>query len=296
MFVDLHCDTMFPPPYVSGQFSLDAAHKMGGGVQVFACCTKMTDTTTPFETAKNAITRFKNAVAEDNRIEIVYNLSDAEKIALSGKVAGVLHLEGCDSLEGNLENMEFFYELGVRSASLTWNGENELASGCGCSGGLKPFGKEVLSFLENNHMIVDTAHLNDESFWDVLKAAKGPVIASHSCARAICGNKRNITEDMFRALSLTGGGVGINFYTLFLNGTKHADLTDVLRHIDYFINLSAGKGVGIGSDFDGIEYAPDGLSGTGDLINLANILEKEYGKPQTEMIMHKNMLDIINKI
>lgn len=294
--MDLHCDTIFLPHQLEGQFSLDAAYNMGGGVQVFACCTAMTDTVSPFETAKDVITRFKNAVAEDDRIEIVYNLSDAEKIAKSGKVAAILHLEGCDSIEGNIENMEFFYDLGIRSASLTWNGENELACGCGASGGLKPFGKEVLSFLENNHMIVDAAHLNDESFWDVLKCAKGPVISSHSCARKICNNERNLTEDMFRALMLTGGGAAINFYTKFLNGTNHADLTDVLRHIDYFINLSAGKGVGIGSDFDGIDYAPDSLSGTDDLINLANVLEKEYGKTQSQMIMHKNMLDIINKI
>ncbi len=296
MFVDLHCDTIFLPHQFEGQFSLEKAYNMGGGVQVFACCTAMTDTSSPFETAKNVITRFKNAVAEDGRIEIVYNLSDAKKIAASGRVAGILHLEGCDCLEENMANMEFFYELGVRSASLTWNGENALASGCGSSGGLKPFGKEVLSFLENNHMLVDAAHLNDESFWDVLKTAKGPVVSSHSCARTLCNNERNLTEDMFRALMLTGGGVGINFYTMFLNGTQKADLTDVLRHIDYFINLSAGKGVGIGSDFDGIEYAPVGLSGTEDLINLEKILEKEYGKTQSEMIMHKNMLDIIDKI
>lgn len=296
MFVDLHCDTIFLPHQFEGQFSLKKAYNMGGGVQVFACCTAMTDRETPFETAKNVITRFKNAVAEDGRIEIVYNLSDAKKIAASGRVAGVLHLEGCDCLEGNMANMEFFYELGVRSASLTWNGENALASGCGSMGGLKPFGKEVLSFLENNHMIVDAAHLNDESFWDVLKMAKGPVVSSHSCARTLCNNERNLTEDMFRALMLTGGGVGINFYTMFLNGTKKADLSDVLRHIDYFINLSAGKRVGIGSDFDGIDYAPTGLSGTGDLINLESLLEKQYGKTQSEMILHKNMLDIIEQI
>ncbi len=296
MFVDLHCDTMFLPHQLEGQFSLEKAYAMGGGVQVFACCTAMTDTRCPFEDAKTVITRFKNAVAEDERIEIVYNLKDAGKIAASGKVAAILHLEGCDCLEGSLENMEFFYDLGVRSASLTWNGENELASGCGSQGGLKTFGKEVLSFLENNHMIVDAAHLNDESFWDVLKAAKVPVISSHSCSRELCNNERNLTEDMFRGIYLTGGGVGINFYTLFLNGTKRAELTDVIRHIDYFINLSAGKSVGIGSDFDGIEYAPDGLSGTGDLVNLKTALEKEYGNPQSQMIMHKNMIDIINKI
>ena len=226
----------------------------------------------------------------------MYDLKDAEETLASGKVAAVLHIEGCDCLEGKIENLETFYELGVRSASLTWNGENELASGCGASGGLKPFGKEVLSFLEKNHMIVDVSHLNDESFWDVMKVAKGPVISSHTCARALCNNERNVTEDMFRALMFSGGGVGINFYPLFLTGTKDADITDVLRHIDYFLNLSAGKGVALGSDFDGIEYTPKGLSGTEDLKNLEFLLEKEYGKMQAEMIMYKNMIDIINKI
>ena len=56
MFVDMHCDTMYPPPYAGGQFTIDAAVKIGGGVQVFACCTKMTDTAQPFDTAKNANT------------------------------------------------------------------------------------------------------------------------------------------------------------------------------------------------------------------------------------------------
>ncbi len=297
MFVDMHCDTMLTmQDKIEGQFSLNEAYEMGGGIQVFACCTAANDSKTPFEDAVAAIRRFKETAESDERIEIVYNLKDAEKIALDGKVAAILTLEGCDALEGRLQNLETFYEMGVRGASLTWNGENDLASGCGSSGGVKPFGKEVLRFLENNHMIVDAAHLNNESFWDVLKSATGPVISSHCCSFDLCPHERNITEEMFRALMVSGGGAAVTFYPPFLTGTNNADITDILRHIDFFMNLSAGTKVGLGSDFDGVEYLPDGILSTADLAKLQSLLEKEYGKPQAENVMSENMIEILRRI
>ena len=105
----------------------------------------------------------------------------------------------------------------------------------------------------------------------------------------------NLTHQKVGLLGRLFGKTGVTISN-FLNGTQKADLSDVIRHIDYFLNMSAGKSVGLGSDFDGIEYAPDGLSGVGDLINLETALEKEYGKMQTEMIMHQNMINIIDKI
>ena len=106
-----------------------------------------------------------------------------------------------------------FHRLGLRSAQLTWNGGNELADGVGVErpGGLTPLGREVVAELERLGIMIDVSHLSEPSFWDLLEVARGPVVATHANAFALCPHRRNLRDDQIRAVADSGGFVGVCF-------------------------------------------------------------------------------------
>ena len=139
-------------------------------------------------------------------------------------------VEGGAVLAGRLERIQTLADYGVRTLTLTWNGENELASGTAATGGLKPLGRDIIRELERCSIVADVSHLNDESMGDVIEWAQRPVIATHSNSRRLCNVPRNLTDDQFRCIAERRGLVGLNFFTGFLReDRKHACMEDLLR-------------------------------------------------------------------
>ena len=166
-----------------------------------------------------------------------------------------------------------------------------LAGGAAVTGGLKPFGREALRRMEDNNIIADVSHLNDESFWGVIKAARRPVIATHSNSRRLCNVPRNLTDDQFGCIAERGGLVGLNFYTGFLREDReHACMEDILRHAEHFLNLGGEDVLALGSDFDGAAM-PDDLPDCGALPMLFSRLTDAFGLTISEKICYKNSLD-----
>ena len=99
-------------------------------------------------------------------------------------------------------------------------------------------------------------------------------MASHSCVRSLCDHFRNLNDDQLEAMVQYGGYVGVNFYPAFLSKNGKATARTVAEHIDYICQMGGAEIVGLGSDFDGIEYAPRGLEHPGDLPNLFNELRR----------------------
>lgn len=139
--------------------------------------------------------------------------------------------------------------------------------------------------------MADVSHLNDESFWNVIKAARRPLAATHSNSRKICNVPRNLTDDQFRCLAQQGGLVGLNFYTGFLREDReHTCMEDILRHAEHFLNLGGEDVLALGSDFDGADM-PHDLPDCGALPQLAQRLREAFGFTLTEKICYKNALD-----
>jgi membrane dipeptidase len=113
--------------------------------------------------------------------------------------------------------------------TLTHNGDNEIAD-CAADGthwhGLSPFGKEVVAEMNALGMMIDLSHASDETFWDCIRLSQAPVIATHSCCRALCNHRRNLTDEMLKALGEKDGYVGINFYPAFLSERFLSDPAD----------------------------------------------------------------------
>lgn len=151
--------------------------------------------------------------------------TDTEGIARAkreGKVAIMIGVEGGHAIEDSLENLRELHRRGARYLTLTWNNGNSWAgSSIGehdtWTGGLTPFGEDVIRELDRLGMLVDLSHVSEETFYDALAVTKSSVIASHSCARALSDHPRNLTDDQLRAIARNGGVAQLNFFPLFLD-------------------------------------------------------------------------------
>ena len=185
------------------------------------------------------------------------------------------------SRKNALDHLETVASWGVRLINPVWNNANVLSGSCADEPdrGLSVYGREFVAKMYEYGIFADVSHISDAGFWDVIQAAKGPVVASHSNARApgLCPHRRNLTDDMFRAVRDTGGVVGINLYLDFVGG-GHMD--DLIAHIEHFLSLSGESTVAIGGDLDGCEALAAGMTGVQDVAKLYQALE-ERGYPQS---------------
>ncbi len=154
-------------------------------------------------------------------LELAKNISDFKKINKKGRIACVLGLEGGHSIEGDIFLLRTFHRLGVRYMTLTWENSNLLASSASDTstqkGGLTELGREVVKEMNRLGMIIDISHLSEQAFWEVMELSKAPVIASHSCVRAICNHYRNLNGEQIKAIAKSGGVIGINFFSGYLD-------------------------------------------------------------------------------
>lgn len=199
-----------------------------------------------------------------------------------------LLIEGADCIR-KPDDLYWFYEQGVRIVGLAWQA-TRFAGGTACPGPITPDGQELIRELDQLEMIHDLSHLSEESFWDLLDLASGPVIASHSNCRSIVQNdpnQRHLSDDMIRAIIQKKGVIGINFYDRFLlpadqYGKRRATLRDVVNHIRHICDLAGNPNhVGLGTDMDGglgREQVPIEIRTSADLTLLYDALT-ESGFP-----------------
>jgi len=137
---------------------------------------------------------------------------DLEPDVRRGRLAALLSLEGAEPRGTDLGILRLMYDLGLRALGLTWFRRTMVADGTGeeeAGGGLTRFGRAVVRECNRLGILVDVSHLSERGFWDVMRVAEGPVIASHSNARALCDHPRNLRDEQLRALAATGGVVGL---------------------------------------------------------------------------------------
>jgi membrane dipeptidase len=148
--------------------------------------------------------------------ELATTAADVRRIATSGKIAALLGLEGGYAIDEKLENVERYYQMGVRYMSPAWSVSTSWAGSSGDEAGktrgLNDFGKQVIREMNRLGMMVDVSHLSDKAFWDIVNTSTKPVIATHSGCRGITNVPRNLTDEMIVALAKTGGVVNVIFY------------------------------------------------------------------------------------
>ena len=148
--------------------------------------------------------------------QLATSADDVRRAAQDGKIAALMGLEGGYAIDEKLENVQRYYDLGVRYMSPAWSVSTSWAGSSGdeigASRGLNEFGKSVVREMNRLGMMVDVSHVSDKTFWDIVNTSTKPVVATHSACRAIADVPRNLTDDMIRALANTGGVVNVIFY------------------------------------------------------------------------------------
>ena len=193
---------------------------------------------TPPETAPDAATRYAlemisavyDAVdANPDLAALAFSPEEAAQNTKDGLFSVFIGMENGAPIQQSLSLLRTFYRLGVSYLTLTHNGDNAIADSAAEGKrwhGLSPFGKEVVAEMNELGMMIDLSHASDETFWDCIRLSTAPVVATHSCCRALCGHRRNLTDEMLKALGETDGYVGINFYPAFLSERFLSDPAD----------------------------------------------------------------------
>jgi membrane dipeptidase len=145
---------------------------------------------------------------------------DVRAAHAGNKIAVMLGVEGGHAIDTNLEVLREFYAHGVRYLTLTHNAATEWADSSNDDprhNGLTEFGRQVIREMTRLGMLIDVSHVSDRTFYDVLGTSSAPVIASHSCCRALCDAPRNLDDAMIKALAARGGVIHITFHDSFLS-------------------------------------------------------------------------------
>ena len=304
--IDTHCDTLAllnKNNFLCGSsnMNLSLPRLIRGDVklQCFAVCVHPDLNGKCFYEGMKLINEYDKLTSNTHMLMPIKSKEDIKELLASDKIGAMLTVEGGDMLEGNKDNFDILFEKGMRMFSPTWNNSNCLCGGIGeNSDGLTDFGKEILLRCEEKGVIIDVSHISEKGFWDTAELASKPFIASHSNAKSLCSNKRNLDNKQLEAIKAHSGCVGVNFYPPFLNNSGKASTDDIIRHIEYIASCIGIEYVSIGSDFDGVENdLPKGMEHPGKLQNICESLRKlNYSESDIDLVCHGNMLRIMNNI
>ena len=313
-FIDLHCDTVVCEVMgnedsknlrsnPTGMLDLLRMKEAGCLLQCFALyippmkriasTTGEADEWDFFNDAADCYDR--QIAANTDLIRPVGKYADIEKNMADGIMSSMMTIENGEPLNGKIERLDEMYRRGVRLITLTHNQENTLGYP-NClepDAGLKPFGIETVRRMNELGIIIDTAHLSDGGFWDVVKHSSKPFVASHSNARELCPVMRNLTDDMLRAVADKGGMVGLNYAADFLvDKTRYTYCADIARHARYMADKAGVDIVALGSDFDGISSTLE-FGGVEGLGMIEEALNRCFTADEVDKITHLNALRVI---
>ena len=258
---------------------------------------------------------FKEREDAADILNFVTKYSDFHKGTESGKINVVTGMEGLSQIGEDIDQINYFYdEVGVRHAMLTWNEQNALATGwpADMNRGLTNAGQKAVKRIQELGMVLDVSHLNDKCFWEIMELAQGPVIASHSNARAVCPAMRNLSDEMLKELARTGGLVGMNSLREFIDDSpQNQDVEHLANHVDHIAELIGIEHIGLGFDFDdylGAEAlgsfssnlespSGKGISNEAEAKNLLTVLKKRgYTENELEAIAYKNFYRVFQNV
>jgi membrane dipeptidase len=247
-----------------------------------------------------------------DKFMICLNGEDMNIAKETKKIGFLLSIEGAEPIGTDLSLLRVFYELGVRNLGLVWSRRNAVGDGSffqptteGKKGGISSFGVKVIEEAERLGITIDVSHLNDEGFWDVMKLATRPVIASHSNARSLCSTMRNLTDEQIKAIATTNGVIGINAASMLVGDEDESStLEQLMNHIDHLVKVAGFQHVGLGLDLceDFMKYvSPDDLtslprkpfdvvSGHESIPQLVEGLDKRgYSEVEVKALMGENI-------
>ncbi|MGH2614008.1 MAG: dipeptidase [Thermomicrobiales bacterium] len=294
-----------------------------GGVNVIVCAVYIDSLFLPEGALRRAV-QLVDALNEEialcaDDFELVRTHADVERINAEGKIAGLLAFEGAEPLGQDLSALRLFHRLGLRMLSFAWMRRTAFGDGTWeneSRGGLTRLGRQAVLEMNRLGINVDVSHGSDQTTWDAHETSDRPVIASHSNARALQGNPRNLSDEMIRAIAATGGVVGAVAVAGYI-ADGEATIARWVDHIEYLVQLAGIDHVAIGCDFyddirtmgaahDIAAWAPagglgalkvDGMVSWEDLPALTTELRRRgYSEVELLSIFRQNFLRVLGAV
>jgi len=200
------------------------------------------------ETIKS-LAAFRRWIKASDDYVLIGSVPEIDAARKAGKMAVTFDLEGMNALDGSIDMVEFYYDLGVRQMLFAYNKNNLAGGGCHAGNeGLTEFGRAVIAEMNRVGMVVDCSHCSHRTSMEAMELSQAPVIFSHSNSRALRDHERNIWDDQAKACAKTGGVIGIVSLDLFLTDGEATEEI-MADHIDHYVNLVGPQHVGIGLDY-----------------------------------------------
>jgi len=234
--------------------------------------------------------------------EVALSPTDISRIHQIGKRAVVLSVEAADPFEGDLGVLEQFHEAGIRMITLPSDPITTRRQLRGDDGFLllNEFGQQVVTEMNRLGIIIDISHADDSLQMDLIRASIKPVVASHSCARALNDAPRQIPDSIIRALAEEGGVISVTFYPGHISSLypdSVVTLADLVDHIDHIVQIAGVDHVGFGSDFLGSENHTVGLESAAGLPGITRaLLDRGYARADIEKILGGNLLRLFEAV
>jgi membrane dipeptidase len=256
----------------------------------------------------SAMARLFHLEAESaGQVQVVCTADQLSSCLERGVLAAVLHFEGAEAIDPQLDALHVFYRAGLRSLGIVWSRPNAFGQGVpfgfprspDTGPGLTPAGKALVRACNELGILVDISHLNEKGFWDVARLSDAPLVATHSCAHALCPSSRNLTDAQLDAIGETNGVVGVNFHVGFLRADGQEEpetpIADIVRHIDHIAGRIGIEHVALGSDFDGATMPRELGDVTGLPKLIAALRAQGYGNAGLAKITHQNWLRVLRE-
>lgn len=251
---------------------------------------------------------FRLEEQSQGQLKVVRSVADLENCLQTGVHAAVLHFEGAEAIDPDLNALEVFYRAGLRSLGPVWSRPTIFGHGVpfqypyspDTGPGLTDPGKELIKACNRLGILIDLSHLNEKGFWDVAQLSTTPLVATHSNVHAICPTSRNLTDKQLDAIKESDGLVGLNFGVsdLRVDGKRDANtpLEMLVRHLDYLVERLGIDRVAFGTDFDGTTIPTEmgDVTGMPKFLNL--LREHGYDDLALRKLATQNWLRVLGKI
>jgi membrane dipeptidase len=252
-------------------------------------------------------TLFRLEEESAGELEVVRDAAALRRCLERGTIAAILHFEGAEAIDPELNALDVLHRAGLRSLGLVWSRANAFAEGVpfrfpstpDTGPGLSAAGRELVRECNRRGIVIDLSHLNERGFWDVAELSTAPLVATHSNAHALTPTPRNLLDAQLDAVRDSDGVVGVNFAVQFTreDGRREADtpLEALVRHFGYLADRMGVEHVAFGSDFDGATIPAE----LGDAAGLPRLVEAlrgaGFGEADLRKMAHENWLRVLER-
>ncbi|WP_181347179.1 dipeptidase [Thalassobacillus sp. CUG 92003] len=238
-------------------------------------------------------------------LRIIKNIDNLTQALHTDTMAAIIHMEGAEAIDSDLDALHVFYQAGLRSLGIVWSRPNAFGEGVpfrfpsspNTGSGLTDLGKKLVKECNALGIMLDMTHLNEKGFWDTAQITDAPLVATHSNAHALCPMSRNLTDKQLDAIGESDGVVGVTYSLNMLNpdGKPNLDtpMEAIIRHIEYIAERVGIDHVALGSDFDGTTVP----RAVGDAAGLPKLIEamqqRGFNNEALKKITHENWVRVL---